>query len=144
MIIHLTLKLYCKNQREFLESMCSNTVDTPQKFVTVVIKVCIHAQLLSHIWLFATLWNVGPQAPLSIGFSRQEYKTGFPSPSSRDLPNPGIRPTSPEHGFSCRWILHPLSHLESPRWAISSWVGYCYQSSKIILTGDKIGQNIQE
>ena len=52
--------------------MCSNTVDTPQKFVTVAINVCIHAQLLSDVWLFATLWTVASQAPLSMGFSRQE------------------------------------------------------------------------
>ena len=98
--------------------MCSNTVGTPQKFVIVAINVCIHVQLLSHVWLFATLWTVAPQAPLSVGFSRQEYKTGFPSPSSGDLPNPGIRPMSPERGFFCRWNLDPLSHLGSPRWAI--------------------------
>ena len=37
----------------------------------------------------------GCQAPLSVGFSRQEYQSGFPFPSPGDLPNPGIEPRSP-------------------------------------------------
>ena len=44
---------------------------------------------------FATLWTVAHQASLSMGFSRQEYWSGFPFPSPGDLPNPGIKLTSP-------------------------------------------------
>ena len=44
---------------------------------------------------FVTPWTVARQAPLSIGFSRQECWTGLPFPSPGDLPNPGIEPTSP-------------------------------------------------
>ena len=44
---------------------------------------------------FVTLWTVAHQAPLSIGFSRQEHWSGLPFPSPEDLPNPGIKPTSP-------------------------------------------------
>ena len=44
----------------------------------------------SHFWLFATLWTVAFQAPLSIGFSRQEYWSGLPCPPPGDLPNPGF------------------------------------------------------
>ena len=40
-------------------------------------------------------WTVAHLAPLSIGFSRQEYWSGLPSPPPRDLPNPGIEPRSP-------------------------------------------------
>ena len=47
-------------------------------------------KLLSHVWLFATLWSVAHQAPLSKGFSRQEYWSGLQFPSPGDLPNPGI------------------------------------------------------
>ena len=50
---------------------------------------------LSHVRLFATPWNVAYQAPLSMGFSRQEYWSGLPFPSPGDLPNPGIEPRSP-------------------------------------------------
>ena len=44
----------------------------------------------SHVQLFATPWTVDCQAPLSMGFSRQEYWSGLPSPPLGDLPNPGI------------------------------------------------------
>ena len=41
-------------------------------------------------------WTVACQAPLSMGFSRQEYWSGLPFPSPEDLPNQGIKPGSPE------------------------------------------------
>ena len=44
----------------------------------------------SHVRLFATPWTVAYQGPLSMGFSRQEYWSGLPFPSPRDLPDPGI------------------------------------------------------
>ena len=44
--------------------------------------------------LFVTLWTVVCQAPLSMGFSRQEYWSGLPCPPPRDLPDPGIEPKS--------------------------------------------------
>ena len=46
--------------------------------------------------LFATPWTVAYQAPLSMGFSRQEYWSGLPFPFPGDLPNPGIKPRPPE------------------------------------------------
>ena len=42
-----------------------------------------------------TPWTVARQAPLSMGFSRQEYWSGLPFPSPGDLPNPGIEAGSP-------------------------------------------------
>ena len=42
-----------------------------------------------------TPWTVAHQAPLSMGFSRQEHWSGLPFPSPGDLPNPGIEPISP-------------------------------------------------
>ena len=51
---------------------------------------------LSCVWLFVTPWTVACQAPLSMGFSRQEYWSGLPFSSPGDLPNPGIKPGSPE------------------------------------------------
>ena len=44
--------------------------------------------------ILATPWTVACQAPLSMGFSRQEYWSGLPFPSPGDLPNPGIEPGS--------------------------------------------------
>ena len=44
--------------------------------------------------LFATLWTVARQAPLSMGFCRQKYWSGLPCPPPGDLPEPGIEPES--------------------------------------------------
>ena len=50
---------------------------------------------LSRVQLFGTPWTVARQAPLSMGFSRQESWSGLPFPSPGDRPNPGIEPGSP-------------------------------------------------
>ena len=55
---------------------------------------CTCGQSLSHVWLFLTPWTVACQAPLSIGFSRQEYWSGLPFPPPGYLPDPGIEPVS--------------------------------------------------
>ena len=47
----------------------------------------------SHVQFFATPWTVACQAPLSIGFSRQEYWSELPFSPPGDFPNPGIEPT---------------------------------------------------
>ena len=52
------------------------------------------ACVLSHVQLFATLWTVAHQVPLSMGFSRQEYWRRLPCPPSEGLSNPGIKPMS--------------------------------------------------
>ena len=49
----------------------------------------------SHVQLFETLWTVACHAPLSIGFSKQEYWSGLACPPPGDLPDPEIEPTSP-------------------------------------------------
>ena len=48
----------------------------------------------SCVQLFPMLWTVACQAPLSMGFSSQEYWSGLPCPPPGDLPNPGMEPTS--------------------------------------------------
>ena len=45
--------------------------------------------------LFTTSWTVACRAPLSMGFPRQEYWSGLPSPPPGDLPDPKIEPTFP-------------------------------------------------
>ena len=49
----------------------------------------------SHVQLFAIAWAVTRQAPLSMGFSRQEEWSGLPFSSPGDLPDPGIEPGFP-------------------------------------------------
>ena len=67
-------------------------------------KVKVKVNSLSHVRLFATPWTVTYQAPLSMGFSRQDCWNGFsrqecwsglPFPSPGNLPDPGIEPGSP-------------------------------------------------
>ena len=61
-------------------------------------------------------WTVACQAPLSMGFSRQEYWSGFPCRPPGDLPYPGIKSTSLVSHISCtgRRVLYHLCHLASP------------------------------
>ena len=53
-----------------------------------------HAYLLQ-LCLFATLWTVALQTPLSMEFFRQEYWSGLPCPLPGDLPDPGFEPVFP-------------------------------------------------
>ena len=69
--------------------------------------VCVSHSVVSE---FVTPWIVAHQAPLSKGFSRQEYWSGLPFPSPRDLPDPGIEPTFP----ALQAILYCLSLQGSP------------------------------
>ena len=56
---------------------------------------CATNKSLSHVQLFSTPWTIARQAPLSMGFSRQEYWSGLPFPSPGDLPDSGIEPEFP-------------------------------------------------
>ena len=69
---------------------------------------------ISCVWLCATLWTVACQAPLSMGFSRQEYCTGLPCPPPGNLPNPAL--------LQCRWTFYHLSGQGSPK--TPDWVAY--------------------
>ena len=50
---------------------------------------------LGHVQNFVTPWTINYHTPPSMGFYRQEYLSGLPFPSAKDLPNPGIKPRSP-------------------------------------------------
>ena len=60
--------------------------------------------------LFVTPWTIACQAPLSMGFSRQEYRNGLPFPSPRNFLDPGIKPASP----ALQADSLPLSHQGCP------------------------------
>ena len=64
--------------------------------------MCVHAQSLSHVWLSVTLWTIACQAPLSMGFSRQEYWSGLPLIVPTQGSNLGL--------LHYRQILYHLSH----------------------------------
>ena len=93
----------------FGQHLSTNLPGSILYFNNIYICVCV----LSHFScarLFATLWTLAFQAPLSMGFSRQEYWSGLPRPPPGDLPNPGIELTSPALQADS-W---PLSHQGSP------------------------------
>ena len=76
-----------------LSTLCSGTLAKIAETVLIVLK---HAVLCRSVTsASATLRTVVSHAPLTAGFSQQEYWSGWPFPSPGDLPNPGIKPTSP-------------------------------------------------
>ena len=81
---------------------------------------CVCAQ--SCLTTFDTL-TVAHQAPLSMGFSRQEYWSGLPFPPPRDLPSPGIKPTSPALKVGSLLLIH---------WG-SSFMGHHTLDSRVLL-----------
>ena len=68
---------------------------------------------LSCVRLLATPWTVACQAPLFMGFSRQEYWSGLSLPSPGDLPDPGIKPRSP--ALSVYFLL--IKEIRDFRWS---------------------------
>ena len=66
---------------------------------------------LSHVQLFATPWTVAFQAPLSVGFSRQEYWSGLPFPSPEDLPF--WETTKRVSGRDSSWRIPTSNHIEN-------------------------------
>ena len=79
--------LYIITLHIILKHTATLTVDRAPSLVVVL--------SLSHVRLFATPWTGTCQAPLSMGFSGQEYWNGLLFPSPEDLPNPGMEAVSP-------------------------------------------------
>ena len=92
-------------------------------------------QLLSHVWLFVTPWTVAHQAPLSMGFSKQEYWSGLPFPPPGDPPDPEIEPVSlvlqadsltPSHwgagGGGGGFLYFPVSRVNHQEWVDVCWL----------------------
>ena len=74
--------------------------------------VLCYAKAFCHVWFFATLKTVAHQAPLCMGFSRQEYWSGLPCSPPGELPNPGIEPVSP--AATAQQYAFRLSHQRGP------------------------------
>ena len=97
--------------------------------VCVCVCVCVHVctRALSHVWLFAAPWTITLQAPLSMGFFRQEYYSGLPFPTPEDLPNPGIKPTSlksPELQANSLPSVPPGKLMPIWYWFLFVWFGF--------------------
>ena len=81
--------------------------------ITFSLTVCV-LDRFSCVCLFVTLWTVVCQAPLPVGFSRQEYWRGLPCPPPGDLPSPGIEPTSLASTCTGRQVLYHWCHHIDP------------------------------
>ena len=81
--------------------------------------------MLSYVQLFATSWTVVCQASLSMGFSRQEYWSGLPLPSSGDLSDLAIEPMSPFLHWQVNSFL--LSQLGSSQTNV-----YCFTMRELV------------
>ena len=74
---------------------------------------CVQSQF-SHIQLLATPRTVAHRAPLSMGFSKQEYRSGLPCPLPQDLSVPGIKPKSLKCPTLTGRFFLPLAQPEKP------------------------------
>ena len=80
--------------------------------------------VLNHVQLFATPWTVAHQAPVSMGFSREEYWKGVPFTPPGDLPNPGIEPRAPSlqaHSLAAEPQGKPSTRIEWSEILIALW-----------------------
>ena len=81
--------------------------------VRTCVRACVRVCARCCVQLFATPWTIAVhQAPLSTGFSRQEYWSGLPFSSLGGLPDPGTEPTSPA-SLALQVVSLPLSYLGS-------------------------------
>ena len=86
------------NSVESHSETCIFIVKDRRIFNQILAYYALSVCVLSHfspVLLCVTPWTVARQAPLSMGFSRQEYWSGFPCPPPGDLPHPEIKPVSP-------------------------------------------------
>ena len=102
-------------------------------------KHVVFVQSLSRVRLFASPWSIAHQAPLSMGFPRQEYWSGFPFPSPGDLPHPGIKPMSPAlaGGF---FTIEPSTHTQSSMGTPQSTMALAGPVIVLLRTGESGGQ----
>ena len=108
-------------------------------FSTVVV---VGGGLVTKLCLtLVTPWTIAWQAPLSLGFSRQEYWSGLPCPSPGDRPNAGIEPGSPAQQADSYRLSHQGSPLElSPPGDLVTLLGLpdvpCWLSKGPVSLGD--------
>ena len=96
--------LFCYRHPNECEVQVSQGLDLLFPKMMLKIFSCIYWSfvMLIHfncVWLFTILWTIACQAPLSLGFSRQEYLDGLPFPPPGDLPDPGLK-------LACLMSLH--------------------------------------
>ena len=80
--------------------------------------------MLSHVHLFASLQTIARQAPLSMGFSNQEYWSGLPCPPQGNLPDSESKPESPAAvgGFFTTWTTWVEPCIQGPARKAVPWL----------------------
>ena len=77
----------------------------------------------THVQLFVTSWTITRQAPLCMGFSKQEYWSGLPCPPPGDLPDTWIEPTSPAFQANPLSLSHwGIPNISKPRLSFSHFL----------------------
>ena len=82
----------CIHTHAHICAMCDAELRT---HVYTHMHMCVPCLMLTYAQFIVTPWIAAHQAPLTLGFPRQEYWSGWPFLSSGDLPNPRIKPVSP-------------------------------------------------
>ena len=110
-------------------------VDWEQPLWRQCVRVLSH---FSRVRLFSALWTVACQAPLSLGFSRQDHWSGLPCPPPGDLPHPGTEPESLMFPVLAGGFFTTSAIWEASGWytAIDNWnkIRTCRKSLKWQLT----------
>ena len=131
LFFHVEWALLFHKQISPLSSLKNTVVDHD-----IVNSTCVLSHF-RHVWLFVTLWTVAYQVPLSMGFSRQEYWSGLPCPPPGDLPDTGIKPSSPASPVPVSSPRCPRLNLDvHQRWSGPFTVG-------LIVTGKALEQSPQ-
>ena len=81
--------------RPALQEMLKGILQVEIRKCSLIALLLLLLSSFSRVRLCVTLWTAAHQAPQSLGFSRQEFWSGLPFPSPRDLPDPEIKPRSP-------------------------------------------------
>ena len=98
----------------------------------------------SRVWLYATLWTIACQSPLSMAFSRQKYWNGLLCPPPGDLTNPGIEFVSLS---LLHWQVGSLPPIPPPKWLVTQFLEWWYKMlhgpSPFRVSGNRL-QGIQQ
>ena len=108
------IQIFCSSTHIILCPRHQKHWEFAEQIVTKM-TVCMHAKSLQSSLTLCNPKPVVHQAPLSMGFSRQEYWSGLPCPSPGGLPDPGIEPVFPCVSCTGRWGLYH-QHLGTLRW----------------------------
>ena len=89
------LQYSTRNYTQYFAISSKRKESEKNRGVCVCVCVCMCVQLLSHVRFFINPWTAVLQAPLSMGFPRQEYWISLPFPSPEHFPHPGLEPSPP-------------------------------------------------